>query len=71
MELEESTVSKRQLGIALTVIGAIAVVAVLSIDVLDAGRDGGIGPLQSLALALALITALVGLTLLPLGDAPA
>ena len=71
MEREESPVTKRQLGIALLIIGLAGVIALLAIDVIDAGRPGGIGPAQSLALAIMALLALVGLSLIPRGDAPA
>ena len=51
--------------------GVAGIVAVLAIDVLDAGREGGIGPTQRLALGGMIVVALVGLTLLPFGDRPA
>ena len=51
--------------------GVAGIVAVLAIDVLDAGREGGIGPTQGLALGGMIVVALVGLTLLPFGDRPA
>ena len=63
--------SKRQLGLLLVAAGAAGIVAVLAIDVLDAGREGGIGPTQRLALGGMIVVALVGLTLLPFGDRPA
>lgn len=50
-------------------IGAFA--AIIGIDIVDFGREGGIGPAQQIALGLALGLAVVGLTLIPLGDAPA
>ena len=71
MEGEESPVTKRQLGIALLFIGLAGVIALLAIDVIDVGRPGGIGPAQSLALAIMAPLALVGLSLIPRGDAPA
>ncbi len=71
MNGDDGGLTKRQLGIILSLLGALALVAILAIDALDFGRQGGIGPAQSLALAVAAITALVGLTLIPLGDAPA
>lgn len=71
MSESEEGVTKRQLGIALAVLGAVGFLAILSIDVLDAGRQGGIGPAQSLALLLTAALSLVGLSLIPLGDAPA
>jgi hypothetical protein len=65
------TLSKRALGILLVLIGVGGFVAVLLIDVLDAGREGGIGPSQRIALAVLLAIALFGLTLIPLGSRPA
>jgi len=71
MDDHESTVTKRQLGAFLAVIGAVGFVAILMIDVVDAGRPGGIGPAQGLALGLMIVCAIIGLTLIPRGDAPA
>ncbi len=51
--------------------GVGALLAILAIDLLDAGRQGGIGPAQQIALGAAALIALVGVTLLPLGEAPA
>lgn len=68
---ENSTLSKRQLGILLLLVGVVALAAILSIDIIDAGREGGIGPAQRIALGLATALALVGLSLIPLGDDPA
>lgn len=69
-ELDEG-ISKRQLGIGLAVIGALGFLAILSIDLLDVGRQGGIGPAQTMALLLMAALTLVGISLIPLGDAPA
>lgn len=63
--------TKRQLGIGLAIFGALGFLTILSIDLLDAGRQGGIGPAQSLALLLMAALTLVGISLIPLGDAPA
>ena len=71
MDAEERAVSKRQLGAFLALIGILGFVAILLIDVVDVGRQGGIGPAQRLALALMAATAILGLTLIPRGDAPA
>ncbi|MDE2748233.1 MAG: hypothetical protein OXI34_04660 [Chloroflexota bacterium] len=71
MDGEEATVSKRQLGIALMLLGLLGFIAILAIDILDVGRQGGIGPAQRIALAVMAATALLGITLIPLGDAPA
>lgn len=64
-------ISKRQLGIALLAAGALAVVAVLAIDLIGAGEFNGIGPAQKAALAAGGLIALLGLSLIPLGDRPA
>lgn len=50
------------------VVGIVGFVAVLSVDILDAGREGGIGPAQRLALGLTLALVLLGLSLLPIKD---
>ncbi len=71
MSEHDEGISKRQLGIALAIVGAVGFLAVLSIDLVDAGRPGGIGPAQSLALLLTAALSLIGLSLIPLGDAPA
>ena len=67
----ERPLSKRQLGLLLALAGCAGSIAVLAIDILDAGREGGLGPAQSLALGGTLLILLVGLSLLPLGDRPA
>ncbi|NWG17396.1 MAG: hypothetical protein HXY41_12240 [Chloroflexi bacterium] len=65
------TLTKRHLGLILLVGGGLGFAAILGIDILDAGREGGIGPAQQIALGLCLLSALVGLSLFPLGDKPA
>ena len=60
--------TKKQLGILCLAIGIIGFAAILGIDILDAGREGGIGPAQRIALGLMILIAIVGLTLIPLGD---
>jgi hypothetical protein len=65
------TLSKRHLGWLLVIGGAAGFAAILAVDVLDAGREGGIGPAQQIALGLMVALALAGLTLIPLGDSPA
>lgn len=71
MDRRERAITKRQLGIFLALAGAVGFTAILLIDVIDVGREGGIGPAQALALGVMLATAIIGLTLIPLGDAPA
>lgn len=63
--------TKRHLGLLLVFIGVAGFVGILGIDVLDVGREGGIGPAQQLALVGCAGLALLGLTLIPLGDTPA
>ncbi len=65
------TLSKRLLGALLLIGGIAAFAAILSIDVLDVGREGGIGPAQRIALGGAALMALIGITLIPLGKQPA
>lgn len=65
------TLTKRHLGLILLIGGSLGFIGILGIDILDAGREGGIGPAQQIALGLCLLSAFIGLTLLPLGDKPA
>jgi len=68
---DDFTISKRQLGIMLVIIGFLGAVGILAIDILNAGQQGGIGPAQAFALAIMVVIAIIGLTLIPLGDTPA
>lgn len=68
---ESYTVSKRQLGIVLLLIGVVGFVGILAIDLVDFGREGGIGPAQQAALGILAMVAVVGALLIPLGDKPA
>ncbi len=65
------TLTKRHLGVLLLIGGIAAFAAILSIDVFDVGREGGIGPAQQIALGGAVLLALIGVTLIPLGKQPA
>ena len=71
MNAQEAGLSKRQLGMILLVGGALGFCAILAVDIVDIGREGGIGPAQTVGLLTMALAALVGLSLLPLGDAPA
>lgn len=64
------TLSKRHLGLLMLIGGIAAFAAIIGIDILDVGREGGIGPAQQIALAGCVLIALVGLTLIPLGSQP-
>jgi hypothetical protein len=63
--------TKRQLGILLLIGGIFGFVGIIAVDLIDIGREGGIGPAQRIALGLMVAIALLGLTLIPLKDAPA
>lgn len=65
------TLTKRVLGLILLVVGVLGFVAILGIDILDVGREGGIGPAQRLALGICILSAIIGVTLIPLGKQPA
>ena len=68
---EKFTFTKRQVGIALSTIGGLAFVGIFALDFVGGGREGGIGPAQLSALVLMGFIALIGLSLIPLGDDPA
>lgn len=68
---EHFTLSKRLLGLLLVIGGTLGFVLIISIDLLDVGREGGIGPAQQIALGACVLLALVGLSLIPLGETPA
>lgn len=63
--------TKRQLGLTFIALGIGAIVGLFVMDLLGAGQFQGIGPAQRLAMLAAGFVALVGATLLPLGDKPA
>ncbi len=66
-----SPLTKRQLGILLFVCGSLGVTAIIVMDRLNMGREGGIGPAQTAALVVLAALALLGLSLIPLGNSPA
>jgi hypothetical protein len=66
------TISKRHLGLAALVLGFIGLLGVALFDQLGlSDPQGGFGPSQTLGLVLSGLSVLFGLSLLPLGDAPA
>ena len=71
MNGDSAGISKRQLGMILLVGGILGFCAILAVDIVDVGREGGIGPAQRIGLLAMALSAVVGLTLLPLGDMPA
>lgn len=64
-------VTKKWLGIGFAAAGLLFVIALLAVDLLEAGDYQGIGPAQQLGLLLGGGVFLLGLTLIPLGDRPA
>jgi hypothetical protein len=66
-----NALTKRQLGFLFLAAGVAGFLGIIAIDLLDVGREGGIGPAQRIALGLMVVLALTGLTLIPLKEAPA
>lgn len=65
------TFTKRQIGLILCIVGSVGTVGILAIDWLRQGNPGGgIGPAQALGLMTMIVMAIVGATLIPLGDDP-
>ncbi len=66
--LPDRPLSKREIGLLCVAIGVISFLVVIGVDIVDAGREGGIGPAQRLAMAGTATLTIIGLTLIPLGD---
>lgn len=66
---DDFTFTKRHLGAALLVGGVLLAVAMLLAEWLDAD-SGGFGLVQQIGTAFGLLAAVLGATLLPLGDQP-
>ncbi len=64
-------VTKRQLGLLFILLGVGGIIGMFAIDLIGAGQFQGIGPAQRRAILIAGVLALVGMSLLPLGDRPA
>jgi hypothetical protein len=65
------SVTKRQLGIFVAIVGAVGSVAIVAVDRLGAGEWSGFGPLQQIALGLGIALLIIGLLLVRVGDRPA
>lgn len=63
----DSHLTKRQLGFIAVVVGIVALIGIFLYDSLGAG-NGDFGPTQKIALWVAFLMILIGLTLVPLGD---
>jgi hypothetical protein len=64
-------ITKRMVGVALALLGLALAVGALAVDLVGAGKWGGLGPAQRLAISAGVTVCLVGLSLLPLGNRPA
>lgn len=64
-------ITKRQLGIIVITLDLLAVLGVIAVDFIGAGKWGGFGPLQRIGIGLALVAIAVGLILVRLGNRPA
>jgi hypothetical protein len=64
-------ITKRMVGAVLALLGLALAVGALAVDLVGAGKWGGLGPAQRLAISAGVAVCLVGLSLLPLGDKPA
>ena len=64
-------VTKRQLGIAIIVLSLLAVIGIVVVDFVGAGKWGGFGPLQRIGIGLSLPAIAVGFILVSLGNRPA
>lgn len=63
--------TKRQLGLILGFFGFLLTLGIFAVEWLEAGNFQGIGPLQRIALVVALAILILGVSLIPLGDRPA
>lgn len=64
------TLTKRHLGVMLLAAGAVLVIGTLGIEIVRSG-PARFGTLQTLGLALGVLSGVIGLSLLPLGAQPA
>ena len=63
--------SKRFLGFIFVGLGLLAILGSFLNDIIGGGRFAGIGPTQRVAILVASLVILVGLSLIPLGQRPA
>jgi hypothetical protein len=64
-------VTKRQLGILVIALGLLAILGIVAVDFIGAGRWSGFGPLQRVGIGLSFAAIAVGSILVRLGDRPA
>jgi len=64
-------ITKRQLGVIVIALCLLAVLGIIAVDLVGAGRWDGFGPLQWIGVGLNAIAITVGFILVSLGDRPA
>jgi len=64
-------VTKRQLGMIIIAFASLALLGIIVVDMVGAGKWGGFGPLQSMGIGLGATAIGVGCVLVRLGDRPA
>jgi Na+/H+ antiporter NhaA len=67
---DDFTFTKRHLGAIMLLAGVVVVLAMFGAEVISS-RSTGIGAMQKLGIAVGAASAIIGLTLLPLGNRPA
>ncbi|TET54145.1 MAG: hypothetical protein E3J64_02395 [Anaerolineales bacterium] len=64
-------VTKRQLGIVVVVAVLLLMLGIVAVDLFEAGKWGGFGPLQRIGVGLGVAGFAVGAILIRIGDRPA
>jgi hypothetical protein len=67
---EDFSLTKRHLGVALLAAGVIVLAGMGAAEVLSV-TSAGIGTMEKLGIAAGVLSTMIGLTLIPLGDRPA
>lgn len=67
---DDFTLTKRQCGVVLIVVGVLLVAGMLAMELVQ-GASGGFGAIQQMGVAGGVLGVVLGVTLLPLGDQPA
>jgi hypothetical protein len=64
-------VTKRQLGLFIIALSVVGTLGIIAVDALGAGQWSGLGPLQRLGIVAGVLSTVIGLVLMRLGDRPA
>ncbi|MCD4686182.1 MAG: hypothetical protein K8S97_09620 [Anaerolineae bacterium] len=67
---DDFALTKRQCGMVLIAVGLLLAVGMLAMELVQ-GAVGGFGAIQQMGVAGGLLSVVLGVTLLPLGDQPA